>query len=102
MHLTTRCPRPHRCSFVLPYRWTQVAKDLYYDMVLGREFEEMCAQMYYRGKMFGFVHLYSGQVLRGAGQLGVKRLRHDKSRGVNPPDRFSIDREQSRLTWIGE
>ena len=30
--------------------------------VLGREFEEMCAQMYYRGKMFGFVHLYSGQV----------------------------------------
>lgn len=40
----------------------QVAKDLYYDMVLGREFEEMCAQMYYRGKMFGFVHLYSGQV----------------------------------------
>eukprot|EP00878_Enallax_costatus_P000729 GHUV01000842.1.p1 GENE.GHUV01000842.1~~GHUV01000842.1.p1 ORF type:complete len:411 (+),score=163.62 GHUV01000842.1:199-1431(+) len=37
------------------------AKDLYYDMVLGRDFEEMCAQMYYRGKMFGFVHLYSGQ-----------------------------------------
>ena len=30
-------------------------------MMLGREFEEMCAQMYYRGKMFGFVHLYSGQ-----------------------------------------
>lgn len=26
----------------------EVAKDLYYDMVLGREFEEMCAQMYYR------------------------------------------------------
>jgi len=39
----------------------EVAKDLYYDMVLGREFEEMCAQMYYRGKMFGFVHLYCGQ-----------------------------------------
>lgn len=37
------------------------AKELYRDMVLGREFEEMCAQMYYRGKMFGFVHLYSGQ-----------------------------------------
>ncbi len=37
------------------------AHKLYYDMVLGREFEEMCAQMYYRGKMFGFVHLYSGQ-----------------------------------------
>lgn len=37
------------------------AKELYQDMVLGRDFEEMCAQMYYRGKMFGFVHLYSGQ-----------------------------------------
>ena len=37
------------------------AKELYRDMVLGRDFEDMCAQMYYRGKMFGFVHLYSGQ-----------------------------------------
>jgi len=34
---------------------------LYADMVLGRNFEDMCAQMYYRGKMFGFVHLYNGQ-----------------------------------------
>lgn len=34
---------------------------LYEDMVLGRAFEDMCAQMYYRGKMFGFVHLYNGQ-----------------------------------------
>nr|YP_010985975.1 pyruvate dehydrogenase E1 component alpha subunit [Grateloupia asiatica]WOL36893.1 pyruvate dehydrogenase E1 component alpha subunit [Grateloupia asiatica] len=34
---------------------------LYKDMLLGRNFEDMCAQMYYRGKMFGFVHLYSGQ-----------------------------------------
>jgi len=34
---------------------------LYQDMVLGRSFEDMCAQMYYRGKMFGFVHLYNGQ-----------------------------------------
>jgi pyruvate dehydrogenase E1 component alpha subunit len=40
---------------------TEEAHKLYQDMVLGREFEEMCAQMYYRGKMFGFVHLYSGQ-----------------------------------------
>ena len=29
--------------------------------MLGRNFEDMCAQMYYRGKMFGFVHLYNGQ-----------------------------------------
>lgn len=34
---------------------------LYEDMCLGRSFEDMCAQMYYRGKMFGFVHLYNGQ-----------------------------------------
>ena len=39
-------------------------------MVLGREFEEMCAQMYYRGKMFGFVHLYSGQVRQAEGRRG--------------------------------
>uniref|UniRef100_A0A0E0KMA4 Pyruvate dehydrogenase E1 component subunit alpha n=3 Tax=Oryza TaxID=4527 RepID=A0A0E0KMA4_ORYPU len=37
------------------------ALELYEDMVLGRIFEDMCAQMYYRGKMFGFVHLYNGQ-----------------------------------------
>ncbi|GAV75109.1 E1_dh domain-containing protein [Cephalotus follicularis] len=35
--------------------------EIYEDMVLGRSFEDMCAQMYYRGKMFGFVHLYNGQ-----------------------------------------
>lgn len=35
--------------------------ELYEDMMLGRKFEDMCAQMYYRGKMFGFVHLYNGQ-----------------------------------------
>ncbi|CAI9768814.1 unnamed protein product [Fraxinus pennsylvanica] len=35
--------------------------ELYEDMYLGRAFEDMCAQMYYRGKMFGFVHLYNGQ-----------------------------------------
>ncbi|KAL2893407.1 PDH-E1 ALPHA: Pyruvate dehydrogenase E1 component subunit alpha-3 chloroplastic [Bienertia sinuspersici] len=34
---------------------------LFEDMTLGRVFEDMCAQMYYRGKMFGFVHLYNGQ-----------------------------------------
>lgn len=45
------------------------AKELYRDMVLGREFEEMCAQMYYRGKMFGFVHLYSGQEAVSTGTI---------------------------------
>ena len=44
--------------------------------ILGREFEEMCAQMYYRGKMFGFVHLYSGQeaVSTGRGRVGRQPL----------------------------
>lgn len=35
--------------------------EIYEDLMLGRTFEDMCAQMYYRGKMFGFVHLYNGQ-----------------------------------------
>ena len=26
---------------------------MYEDMFLGREFEDRCAEMYYRGKMFG-------------------------------------------------
>lgn len=34
---------------------------IYEDMTLGRFFEDKCAEMYYRGRMFGFVHLYNGQ-----------------------------------------
>lgn len=48
---------------------------LYEDMVLGRTFEDMCAQMYYRGKMFGFVHLYNGQEAVSSGF--IKYLRKD-------------------------
>lgn len=51
----------------------ETAKDLYKDMFLGREFEEMCAQMYYRGKMFGFVHLYSGQEAVSTGVIRALR-----------------------------
>nr|QCI08380.1 Pyruvate dehydrogenase E1 component alpha subunit [Ptilothamnion sphaericum] len=47
---------------------------LYEDMLLGRKFEDMCAQMYYRGKMFGFVHLYNGQE---AVSSGVIKLLND-------------------------
>ncbi|MFM2063643.1 MAG: hypothetical protein RLZZ507_3314 [Cyanobacteriota bacterium] len=49
---------------------------LYEDMVLGRFFEDKCAEMYYRGKMFGFVHLYNGQeavcsgIIKGAMRPG--------------------------------
>lgn len=48
---------------------------LYEDMVLGRSFEDMCAQMYYRGKMFGFVHLYNGQEAVSTGV--IKALNED-------------------------
>lgn len=58
---------------LLQFSCTQVARDLYYDMVLGRGFEEMCAQMYYRGKMFGFVHLYSGQEAVSSGVIRAMR-----------------------------
>ena len=33
------------------------ALDLCENMVLGRNFEDMCMQMQYRGKMFAFVYL---------------------------------------------
>ncbi|MCS6960621.1 MAG: pyruvate dehydrogenase (acetyl-transferring) E1 component subunit alpha [Pseudanabaenaceae cyanobacterium SKYGB_i_bin29] len=48
---------------------------LYEDMVLGRTFEDKCAEMYYRGKMFGFVHLYNGQEAVSTGV--IKALRSD-------------------------
>nr|YP_009391456.1 pyruvate dehydrogenase E1 component alpha subunit [Platysiphonia delicata]ARW59600.1 pyruvate dehydrogenase E1 component alpha subunit [Platysiphonia delicata] len=48
---------------------------IYKDMILGRYFEDMCAQMYYRGKMFGFVHLYSGQEAVSTGV--IKALNSD-------------------------
>jgi pyruvate dehydrogenase E1 component alpha subunit len=48
---------------------------LYEDMTLGRLFEDKCAEMYYRGKMFGFVHLYNGQEAVSSGM--IKALRSD-------------------------
>lgn len=48
---------------------------LYKDMILGRFFEDKCAEMYYRGKMFGFVHLYNGQEAVSTGV--IKSLRPD-------------------------
>lgn len=48
---------------------------LYEDMVLGRTFEDKCAEMYYRGKMFGFVHLYNGQEAVSTGV--IKAMRSD-------------------------
>jgi pyruvate dehydrogenase E1 component alpha subunit len=48
---------------------------VYEDMVLGRSFEDKCAEMYYRGKMFGFVHLYNGQEAVSSGV--IKAMRSD-------------------------
>tara|TARA_B100000945_G_scaffold270787_1_gene232236 strand:+ start:1060 stop:2097 length:1038 start_codon:yes stop_codon:yes gene_type:complete len=50
---------------------------LYKDMTLGRRFEDKCAEMYYRGKMFGFVHLYNGQEAISTGVIGAMKKKHD-------------------------
>ncbi|WP_319421783.1 pyruvate dehydrogenase (acetyl-transferring) E1 component subunit alpha [Pleurocapsa sp. FMAR1] len=50
---------------------------LYEDMVLGRLFEDKCAEMYYRGKMFGFVHLYNGQEAVSSGIVKALRAQGD-------------------------
>jgi pyruvate dehydrogenase E1 component alpha subunit len=50
---------------------------LYEDMVLGRMFEDKCAEMYYRGKMFGFVHLYNGQEAVSTGVIRAMRQSED-------------------------
>lgn len=59
----------------------QISKEealiLYEDMVLGRLFEDKCAEMYYRGKMFGFVHLYNGQEAVSTGIIKSMRSRGD-------------------------
>jgi pyruvate dehydrogenase E1 component alpha subunit len=50
---------------------------LYEDMTLGRFFEDKCAEMYYRGKMFGFVHLYNGQEAVSTGVIKLLRSKKD-------------------------
>ncbi|WP_324282012.1 pyruvate dehydrogenase (acetyl-transferring) E1 component subunit alpha [Cyanobacterium aponinum UTEX 3222] len=49
----------------------------YEDMVLGRMFEDKCAEMYYRGRMFGFVHLYNGQEAVSSGIIKSMRPGED-------------------------
>ncbi|MGB3759162.1 MAG: pyruvate dehydrogenase (acetyl-transferring) E1 component subunit alpha [Rivularia sp. (in: cyanobacteria)] len=50
---------------------------VYEDMILGRFFEDKCAEMYYRGKMFGFVHLYNGQEAVSSGVIKAMRPGED-------------------------
>lgn len=54
-----------------------LALTLLRDMLLGRRFEDKCAEMYYRGKMFGFVHLYNGQEAVSTGVIKAMRAQHD-------------------------
>lgn len=53
------------------------AEILLRDMFLGRKFEDKCAEMYYRGKMFGFVHLYNGQEAISSGVIKAMTPQHD-------------------------
>lgn len=55
----------------------EVGLRLYEDMTLGRFFEDKCAEMYYRGKMFGFVHLYNGQEAVSTGVVQAMRPGED-------------------------
>jgi len=54
-----------------------IGTKLFRDMTLGRRFEDKCAEMYYRGKMFGFVHLYNGQEAVSSGVIGAMKRQHD-------------------------
>tara|TARA_Y100001968_G_scaffold280565_1_gene277160 strand:- start:31870 stop:32964 length:1095 start_codon:yes stop_codon:yes gene_type:complete len=55
----------------------EIGLNLFRDMTLGRRFEDKCAEMYYRGKMFGFVHLYNGQEAISTGVIGAMQQKHD-------------------------
>ena len=55
----------------------ETALKLFRDMTLGRRFEDKCAEMYYRGKMFGFVHLYNGQEAVSSGVICAMKKQHD-------------------------
>ncbi len=67
----------HRTLPATPTPIVPITRDqgliLYEDMVLGRMFEDKCAEMYYRGKMFGFVHLYNGQEAVSSGVIKAMR-----------------------------
>jgi pyruvate dehydrogenase E1 component alpha subunit len=51
----------------------QILVDMLYQMVLGRRFEEKCAEVYRMGKIGGFCHLYIGQEAIAAGAMMALR-----------------------------
>lgn len=93
----------------------EIAKDLYYDMVLGREFEEMCAQMYYRwGGGWGSTRAAHGPVQQDVPRLAaaafLQSCRLDRAAGGQEAavrqGRRGFARYQSRtmptvLPWHG-
>lgn len=46
---------------------------LYHEMVLVRQLEEKAAELYQKGKIGGFLHLYIGQEAVGSGVLAARR-----------------------------
>ena len=47
----------------------EILKEMLYQMVLGRIFEQKCAEVYRIGKIGGFCHLYIGQEAVGVGAM---------------------------------
>jgi pyruvate dehydrogenase E1 component alpha subunit len=47
----------------------KLLRSMLYQMVLGRRFEEKCAEVYRLGKIGGFCHLYIGQEAIGVGSM---------------------------------
>jgi pyruvate dehydrogenase E1 component alpha subunit len=47
----------------------ELLKEMLYQMVLGRIFEQKCAEVYRIGKIGGFCHLYIGQEAVGVGSM---------------------------------
>ncbi len=47
----------------------KLLREMLYQMVLGRIFEEKCAEVYRMGKIGGFCHLYIGQEAIGVGTM---------------------------------
>lgn len=48
-------------------------KEMLYNMIFARRFEEKCAEVYRMGKIGGFCHLYIGQEACGIGSISVLR-----------------------------
>ena len=55
----------------------ELLKAMLYEMVLGRRFEEKCAEVYRVGKIGGFCHLYIGQEAVGIGTMMALRDDND-------------------------